>query len=350
MTDPPDPTDPPDAVDLADADPELAALLDDDTRITRPHRGAFRVIGAVLLVALLVLLVLVPGGWLVRQATGSGGGSSLPTDAQPTSATLAERPPGAIVTDADWRTQIGAAVLIGPGAPLCSGAVTSIDGRRYVTSARHCLDDVLEKGVVSPEPGAAQEVTGRLAQAMQVYDPSSHARIATLDRIAVGTGDDDVLVATTRAETSAFRAKVARELSGSPSVGDEVATYASSGAEGFKPVRLTGVFLGDYSFHDPGGHAYTVDLIGYRQAASAVLVGRGHSGTSPTGAGGTTFGPLLFSLNRDTSPAERTSSLRQMSDATGLDLASEGLVGVDETLHLTAPDYQRFDAVLRASP
>jgi hypothetical protein len=200
--------------------------------------------------------------------------------------------------------------------------------------------------VVSPEPGLAQEVTGRLGHGIAVYDPVSHHQIAALDRIAVGTGDDDVLVATTRSETAAFQDKPARSLDGTPQVGDEVASFASAGADGFRPHRLTGVYLGRYSFEATGGHHYTVDLVGYRQAASTVLVGRGHSGSSPTGAGGTAFGPLVFSLNQGTTPADRASSLRDMSRATGLDLASEGLVGVDEVLHLTAADYLRFDALL----
>ena len=342
MTEPLDPDAP------HDWDEELAALLDDDedAPILRPHRRTLRAIGAVVLIALLVLLVLVPAGWLARRVADNAASTHLPSDAHPTSPTLEEHPGGATLRAADWREQAGSAVLLGPGAPVCAGAITTIAGHRYVTSARHCLDDVLEAKVVSPEPGLAQEVTGRLGHGIAVYDPVSHDQIALLDRIAVGTGDDDVLVATTRAEKSAFRDKPARDLDGTPKVGDEVASFASSGAEGFRPHRLTGVYLGRYSFTDQDGHAFTVDLVGYRQAASAVLVGRGHSGSSPTGAGGTAFGPLVFSLNATTSAADRASALRDMSRATGLDLASEDLVGIDEVLHLTPGDYLRFDALL----
>jgi hypothetical protein len=298
------------------------------------------------LIGLLVLLVLVPAGWLARRVADDAAHTNLPSDAHPTSPTLEEHPDGARLRAADWRVQVGSAVLLGPGAPVCAGAITTIGGHRYVTSARHCLDQVLEHGVVSPEPGLVQEVTGRLGHGMAVYDPVSHHQLATLARIAVGTGDDDVLVATTRSETEAFRDKPARALGGAPQVGDEVASFASSGAEGFRPRRLTGVYLGQYSFADEGDHHYTVDLVGYRQAASAILVGRGHSGSSPTGAGGTAFGPLVFSLNDTTPAAERAATLRDMSRATGLDLASEQLVGIDQVLHLTPADYRRFDALL----
>ena len=35
-----------------------------------------------------------------------------------------------------------------------------------------------------------------------------------------------------------------------------------------------------------------------------------------------------------------------MGVATGLDLASEGFAGLDETLHLAPKDYLRFDVLL----
>jgi len=246
MTEPLDPDAP------HDWDAELAALLDDDAPIPRPYRRTLRLIGAIVLIGLLVLLVLVPAGWLARRVSDDAARSHLPTDAHPTSPTLEDHPDGAQLRAADWRVQVGSAVLLGPGEPVCAGAITTIGGHRYVTSARHCLDEVLEKGVVSPEPGLAQEVTGRLAHGIAVYDPVSHHQIAVLARIAVGTGDDDVLVATTRAETAAFRDKPARSLEGAPAVGDEVASFASSGAEHFRPQRLTGVYLGRYAFTEIG--------------------------------------------------------------------------------------------------
>ena len=101
-----------------------------------------------------------------------------------------------------------------------------------------------------------------------------------------------------------------------------------------------------YAFHDDTGHSYAMDLTGYRQPSSATLVGPGHSGSSPTGAGGSAFGPLLFSLNHETTDKLRAEELHNMGVATGLDLASEGFAGLDETLHLTPADYLRFDAVL----
>jgi hypothetical protein len=163
----------------------------------------------------------------------------------------------------------------------------------------------------------------------------------------VGTGDTDLLVATTRDETGGYRAKRPRRVDGIPAVGDEVATYASSGAVDFEPGRLNGVYLGVRTIHDEAGHEYTVDLVGYRQPSSSVRVGRGHSGHSPTGAGGTAFGPLLFSINGETQSSERVRELRAMSDATGLDLAAEELVSIDESLHLAPADYLRFAEVLR---
>ena len=70
MTDAPDPSDPLDPHAPHDWDAELAALLDDDEAapIPRPYRRTLRIIGAVVLIALLVLLVLVPAGWLARRA------------------------------------------------------------------------------------------------------------------------------------------------------------------------------------------------------------------------------------------------------------------------------------------
>ena len=215
------------------------------------------------------------------------------------------------------------AVLIGVQQPSCSGAVTLIAGRRYVTSARHCLEDVLAPGVVSPEAGAAQEVTGRLSGTVRVFDPEGHRVIASLDRIAVGTGEADLLVATTRDATEGFRSKPARTVDRGPAVGDEVATWAASGANGFVPHRLVGIYLGTRSLQQDDGQALTVDLVGYRQTAAMAAIGPGHSGHSPTGAGGTAFGPLLFSLNRDVRGDERTAELAAMADATGIDLQWE---------------------------
>jgi hypothetical protein len=334
---------------MSDPDDDFFAALLDDEEIIRPRRTALRAIGAIVLVGLIALLVLVPGGWLVRRVSGGSdrGRGPAPTIESPTTvATLQEGPSGRHLRAADWDLQVGASVLIGTTGPNCAGAITSLAGRRYVTSARHCLTDVLEDGVVSPEPGLAQEITGRIFDTIHVYDPDTHGRIATLDRIAVGTGDTDLLVATTRDETNTFRSKPARTVDRAPAVGDEVATYASSGADGFRPQRLTGVYLGPYPFHDDSGHAYTVDLIGYRQSASAILVSKGHSGHSPTGGGGSAFGPLLFSVNRDTTPGLRTEYLADMGRATGLDLAAEGVVSVDETLHLAPSDYARFSDVI----
>lgn len=332
---------------MEDPDDDVLAALLDDEEIIRPRRTVLRVVGAVVLIGLIGLLILVPGGWLVGHTTTSPP-RPVPAATSTTTATLREGPGGRTLTASDWRLQIGAAVLIGTaGGPNCAGTITTIDRRRYVTSARHCLQDVLAHGVISPEPGLAQEVTGRLAQTVQVLDPDTHRRLATLDRVAVGTGDLDLLVATTRDETGTFRGKPARNIDSAPTIGDEVATYASSGAGGFSPQRLTGAYLGPYSFHDDGGHAYTVDLIGYRDPASGTLVGKGHSGHSPTGAGGGAFGPLLFSVNRDTSPGLRQEYFRAMGEATGFDLASEGFVSIDEALHLSPGDYARFDAVLR---
>jgi hypothetical protein len=336
--------------DLDDDSDFLAAFLDDE-EIIRPRRTALRVVGAIVLIGLIVLLVFVPGGWLVRRVSGSssnGTGSNTPSvETATTAALLLHGPIGRELTAADWRLQVGATVLIGITTPNCAGAITVIAGRRFVTSARHCLTDILDAGVISPEPGLAQEVTGRIFDTVHVYDPGSHRRIATLDRIAVGTGDTDVLVATTRDETNAFRAKPARSVDRSPTVGDEVATYASSGADGFRPQRLTGVYLGPYPFSDDSGHSYVVDLVGYRQPASSILVSKGHSGHSPTGATGTAFGPLLFSVNSATSEGLRADYLADMGHATHLDLVAEGVVSVDETLHLTPSDYARFAELLR---
>ncbi len=333
---------------MEDPDDDVLAALLDDEPIPRPRRTGLRIVGATLLIGLIALLVFVPGGWLNdRGSSAAVHPTTTATDATSvTAATLAEHPEGRRLTAEDWRLQIGATVLIGAVQPDCAGMITSIAGRRYITSARHCLTDVLEKDVVSPEPGQVQEITGRTFDTFHVFDPVSHQRLATLDRIGVGTGDLDVLVATTKDESSAFRARPARTLDQAPRVGDEVATFAASAASGFNPQRLTGVFLGSYAFHDDTGHSYDMDLTGYRQASSAALVGPGHSGSSPTGAGGSAFGPLLFSLNQGTTAKLRAEELHNMGAATGLDLASEGFVGLDETLHLTPKDYLRFDVLL----
>jgi hypothetical protein len=328
-------------------DDELfGALFDEDEEIPRPRRTGMRIIAAALLIGLVGLLVLQPGGLIFRSSGDHDDGVTPAKDSASTVATLLERT-GASLTAADWRIQLGASVLIGVGSPRCAGAVTDIGGRRFVTSARHCLEDLLDDGVVSPEAGQAQEVTGRLHATLRVFDPDTHRPIATLERIVVGTGDTDLLVATTRSEAKGYRSKRARSVDRLPAVGDEVATYASAGAVGFDPGRLNGIYLGSRVIDGGQGHEYAVDLIGYRQPSSSVRVGRGHSGHSPTGAGGTAFGPLLFSVNAETPQSDRVDELRAMSDATGLDLAAEELVSIDESLHLQPSDYARFADLLR---
>ena len=226
-----------------------------------------------------------------------------------------------------------------------------MQGRRYITSARHCVEDFLDPALardLSAGPGGeVREVTGDLQRAVEVFDPVTHRRIALVDRVAVGTGSMDLLVATTTAESGDYARRPAPRVDSVPSVGDEVATFASSGADGFLPRRITGVYLGVFSFTGSGGLVHTVDLTGYRQPASSGLIGRGHSGHSPTGAGGAAFGPVLFSLNDQTPPDQRVAELRQMTSATGIDLAGAGFVGIDETLHLDAGDYRRLAEALR---
>jgi hypothetical protein len=304
-----------------------------------------RLIAVALLVALVALLVFQPGGLIFRSSKDDDHVTPA-KDGASTVATLLERD-GRALDDGDWQIQVGAAVLIGVSGPRCSGAVTEIEGQRYVTSARHCLEDLIDTGVISPEPGQAQEVTGRLHATLRVFDPESQKRIATLDRIAVGTGDTDLLVATTRSETKGFRAKSARSVERLPAVGDEVATYASSGAVGFEPGRLNGIYLGVLGITGERGGSFQVDLVGYRQPSSSVRVGKGHSGHSPTGAGGTAFGPLLFSINGETPREARVEELRDMSAATGLDLAADGFVSIDEALHLQPGEYRAFADLLR---
>lgn len=324
-----------------------------DEPIIRPRHPGLRVVAAVLLVALVALLVLVPSGWLREDSNPDDAGDrpTLPDDGSlATAATLSDRPDGQRLTEEDWQLQIGMTVLIGATSPQCSGAITEIASERFVTSARHCLTDILDHDVLSPEPGLAQEVTSRLSQTVRVFDPVSHRRIATLDRIAVGTGDTDLLVATTRDETGTFRAKPARtlDLLPEPTVGDGVATYASAAAVGFVPRRLAGVYLGVYELTDVSGHSYTVDLIGYHQPESPDLVGKGHSGHASTSAGGAQFGPLLFSINRTTPADQRDEYRREMGRAIGIDLAAEGIVTIDEALRVSPAEYDPFAVILRS--
>jgi hypothetical protein len=110
---------------------------------------------------------------------------------------------------------------------------------------------------------------------------------------------------------------------------------------------MVGVYLGVRTFTD-GARTYTVDLVGYRQRDAATAIGPGHSGHSPTGAGGSALGPLLFSVNRSATGRERTEELAAMSAATGIDLVAEGFTSVDQSLHLTPADYARFVPILTA--
>jgi hypothetical protein len=331
--------------ELDEVDEEYFALLDDEGEpIPRRRRLATRLIALALLVGLVAVLVLQPGGIGLFHRSSS---RSAPESTDTTVAQLHAGPGGRYLEDRDWRVQVGSAVLLGIGAPRCGGAITEIEDERYVTSARHCLEDVLADDVVSPEPGQAQEVTGRLSGTVRVFDPDTHRVIASLDRVAVGTGDQDLLVATTRAETRSYRDKPARTVTSAPAQGDEVATYASSGAVDFVPRRLVGVYLGVRTFTDDH-RSYTVDLVGYRQREAASAIGPGHSGHSPTGAGGSALGPLLFSVNRDVTGAERDRELAAMQASTGIDLVAEGFTSVDQSLHLTAADYARFVPILTA--
>jgi hypothetical protein len=326
-------------------DEEWSALLEDEAEpIPRRRRLGARLVAIALLVGLVVVFVLQPGGMGFWHRSSS---RAAPEATDTTVAQLHGGPGGRYLDDADWELQVGSAVLLGIGAPRCGGAITEIEGERYITSARHCLEDVLPAGAVSPEPGQAQEVTGRLSGTVRVFDPESHEVLASLDRVAVGTGDQDLMIATARAETRAFRAKPARSITGAPARGDEVATYASAGAVDFVPRRLSGVYLGTRTFAD-GGRTYTVDLVGYRQREAAAAIGPGHSGHSPTGAGGTAFGPLLFSVHHGVRGADRASELAAMQASTGIDLAAEGFLAVDESLHLVPADYARFVPILTA--
>lgn len=330
---------------MSDLDDDVDLFADpyDDEEVIRPRRTSQRIIAAVLLLALVALLVAEPSRSIWRRTTGR---SEAPAADGPTDATLAEHP-GASASDGDWSLQVGASVLIGTTEPNCAGSITILDGRRYITSARHCLEELLDDGDVPADAAAVAEITDLLSRPVNVFDPVSHRTLATLDRIVVGGGATDLLVATTTDESAAFADRPARRVDRAPAVGDEVVTYASSGADDFRPRRLTGVYLGVFGFDDPTGLGHTVDLIGYRQPASATLIGAGHSGHSSTGAGGTAFGPVLFSINGDTPGPQRLEDLREMGAATGLDLAAEGLVAIDQALHLVPADYARLEAHLR---
>jgi hypothetical protein len=332
--------------ELDELDQEYFALLDADggEPIGRRRRPARRAVAAALLVGLMALFVLEPGGIVFRRSPDP----PRPADPTPTSAAQLDAGPGGrLLTDADWALETGSAVLLGVQQPSCSGSVTLIGGHRYVTSARHCLQDLLAAGVVSPEAGQAQEVTGLLSGTVRVFDPRTHRVIASLDRIAVGTGDTDLLVATTRDGTNGFRSKPARTVDRAPAVGDEVATWAASGANAFVPRKLAGIYLGTRVVDRGDGHEVVVDLVGYRQTAAMAAIGPGHSGSSPTGAGGRALGPLLFSLSREVRGDERQAEVAAMAEATGIDLDAERLASVDENLHLAPADYDRFDALLR---
>ena len=286
--------------DLEIHDEELYSALFDDgegEEIPRPRRMGIRLVAVAVLVALVALLVLQPGGLIFRSSRDHDGVKPA-KDPSSTVATLLERT-GAALADSDWRIQIGATVLIGTGGPRCSGAVTEIDGRRFVTSARHCLEDLLDKGVVSPEPGHAQEVTGRLSRHAAGVRPRHappdrharpHRRRHGRHRPPRGhhPGRDDGDSAT----------KPARRVERVPAVGDEVATYASSGAVDFEPGRLNGVYLGMRTIRTTQGHDSPSTSSGTASRRASAGSGKGHSGHSPTGAGGTAFGPLLFSVER----------------------------------------------------
>lgn len=333
--------------ELDELDQEYFALLDADGSepLVRRRRPALRVIAAALLVGLMALFVLEPGGIVFRRSPGP------PRAEDPTPTTAAQLdagPKGRLLTGADWDLETGSAVLLGVQQPSCSGSITLIGGHRYVTSARHCLEDLLAAGIVSPEPDQAQEVTGRLSGTVRVFDPRTHRVIASLERIAVGTGSTDLLVATTRDATNGFRSKTARTVDRVPAVGDEMATWAASGANAFVPHKLVGIYLGTRVVDQVDGGEVVVDLVGYRQTAALAAIGPGHSGSSPTGAGGSALGPLLFSLSREVRGDERTAEVAAMSEATGIDLGAERLASVDENLHLAPADYSRFDAILQA--
>lgn len=338
-----------DDLDLDDDDYSSSLYDDEDEDLPRPRRTGQRIVAAVLLIALLAL-VIEPTTRMLRRSSPSGERPAADVEGATADAGLAGRP-GRSVNDGDWADQVGSAVLIGAAGPNCGGAITLVDGHRLVTSARHCIEEFLP-----PEFGAelagdtgreGREVTDRLLRPVEVLDPVSHRRIALLDRVVVGSGATDLLVATTTSEGPDFAARPARRVDLAPVVGDEVATFASSGADGFRPRRLTGVYLGVFTFTGPDELTHVVDLIGYRQPASSTLLGRGHSGHSPTGAGRTAFGPVLYSLNAETPPSQRVEELRQMSADTGIALEAEGFVGIEETLHLDPSEYLPFAALLR---
>ena len=339
-------------MDDPDDDAFLAALLDDEP-IPRPRRTGLRIVGATLLIGLIALLVFVPGGWLndrgssaaVRPTTTVHRRTSVTT-----AATLAEHPEGRRLT-ADGLAHPGRRqpCSSAPCQPDCAGMITAIAGRRYITSARHCLTDVLEHDVVSPEPGQAQEITGRLFATFHVFDPVSHDRLATLDRIAVGTGDLDVLVATTKEETERVPGPAGPHPRPGPrGRGRGGHLRLLGGRPASAPQRLTGVYLG--VVHVPRRHRarlhrgpHRVPPAGQRhprrpRAQRELADRRRRERLRP---------PAVLAEPRDDGQASGPRSCATWASGhRARPRRRRGSSGIDETLHLTPADYLRFDAVL----
>src|SRR5688572_29899454 len=149
--------------DLDELDDDALAALFGDEPIVRPRRTGIRVVAALLLIGLVGLFVLRPGGWIVSESSPSADLEEVAEDPTPSPVATLPGRAGAALSERDWAFQVGATALVGTTPPRCSGAITEIDGTRFVTSARHCLEDLLRDDVVSSEPGQAQEVTGLLA-------------------------------------------------------------------------------------------------------------------------------------------------------------------------------------------
>lgn len=230
----------------------------------------------------------------------------------------------------------GPAGLEGVMGQGCSGNITVIDGKRYITSAKHCIG----------------QLTSSSEDAIYVLDPATHERIARLDDIAVAEGATDLFVATTTEESPEYLAKQARSITEAPRPGDEVATYgAAYGTDGsYKAQSLEGgVYLGRYTYEDgETGEVIDLDVVGYTQANTSVVLGGGRSGGSSESAGGGAFGPQLFSITEQSSDELRygneefTGIMTDIQIQTGVDLKKNNIVSVAQHLHVEPEQYQQL--------
>lgn len=247
----------------------------------------------------------------------------------------------------DWESLKNSTVLLATPqkGPIANMRLRMIDGKAFVTGPEHAVG-IEEPSAIEQVPLESTdgyEITKKLKVTYQILDPVTLNQIAELDRVAVSGQNSDLLVATTRNESAAFKEKTFIDESAQPQTGDVVAIYGASEANKYKPIARTGVDLGAYNFTQQNGMHFDVRLIGLTDANADV--GLGQSGNQPMSLNGS-YGPQRASLGRGTSDEVNNWYFNDINQKLGINLQERGIKQIIECIDVTNADWTNTAAPL----